>query len=85
MTIDDKKNPAYPCVPMQDNLGRLIAPIPGFTKFEMAVLQIICSKEQSYNVLSDFRIVKDSIDLANEFFKQINQLKQDENNKPTIL
>ena len=84
MTIEDKKNPAFPCVPMQDNLGRLIAPIPGYSKFELAVLYILCSKEKSYNALSDKIIVRDSISLANEFFNQINQIKQDEN-KPTIL
>ena len=85
MKIENKTNPAFPCVPIQDNLGRFLAPIPGFTKFEMAVLQIVCSKEQSYNALSDQRIVKDSIDLANGFLKQIEQLKHDEANKPTIL
>lgn len=82
---ENKINPAFPCVPIQDNLGRIIAPIPGMSKFEMAVLQIVCSKEKSYNALSDKIIVKDSIDLANEFFKQIDQIKKDEANKPTIL
>lgn len=85
MKIENKTNPAFPCVPIQDNLGRFLAPIPGFTKFEMAVLQIVCSKEQTYNALSNKVIVADSILLANEFFKQLEELKQHEAEKPTIL
>lgn len=85
MKIENKTNPAFPCVPIQDNLGRFLAPIPGFTKFELAVLNIICSKEKSYNALPDSRLVKDSIDLANEFFKQLEIYKENEAAKPTIL
>jgi len=68
------QNPAFPCMPIQDNLGRLVAPIPGMTKFEYAVLQIVCAKDSSdsYATISDRTMVKEAIDLVNEIFKQLN-------------
>jgi len=68
------QNPAFPCMPIQDNLGRLIAPIPGMTKYEYAVLQIICAKESSnsYATISDRTMVKEAIELVNEIFNQLN-------------
>jgi hypothetical protein len=33
-------SPAFPCVPIQDNFGRLIAAIPGMSKLEYFTLQI---------------------------------------------
>jgi hypothetical protein len=69
------QNPAFPCMPIQDNLGRLVAPIPGMTKFEYAVLQIVCAKDSrdSYATISDRTMVKEAIDLVNEIFKQLNE------------
>jgi hypothetical protein len=68
------KNPAFPCMPIQDNLGRLVAPIPGLTKYEYAVLQIVCAKDSSnsYATISDKTMVKEAIELVNEIFKQLN-------------
>jgi hypothetical protein len=36
----NEQQPAFPCVPMQDNFQRLIAPIPGMTKLEYFTLMI---------------------------------------------
>ena len=68
-------NPAFPCMPIQDNLGRLVAPIPGMTKFEYAVLQIVCAKDSgnSYATISDKTMVREAIELVNEIFKQLNE------------
>ena len=38
--------PAFPCVPIQDNYGRLIAPIPGVTKLEYFTLKIWINKNK---------------------------------------
>ena len=72
---DNLKNPAFPCMPIQDNLGRLVAPIPGLTKYEFAVLQIVSAKDasNSYATISDRTMVKEAIDLVNEIFKQLNE------------
>ena len=32
--------PAYPCMPIKDEFGRIIAAIPGFTKYEQVLLSI---------------------------------------------
>ena len=69
--------PAFPCLPIQDKFGQLIAPIPGWTKFEYAVLQIVCAKESYGSADKDHFLVKNSIALATEFFKQINDLKNE--------
>ena len=68
-------NPAFPCMPIQDNLGRLVAPIPGFTKYEFAVLQIVAAKDasNSYATISDKTMVREAIELVNEIFKQLNE------------
>lgn len=74
------KTPAFPCIPAQDQFNRIYAPIPGFSKFEYAVLLIIQAKENNYNAISDKTLVKDSIRLATEFFKQINELDNEKDN-----
>lgn len=37
---NNANSPAFPCVPIQDNFGRLIAAIPGMSKLEYFTLQI---------------------------------------------
>lgn len=38
---ENKKQPALPCVPVQDNLGRIVAPIPGLNKEEFVFLHLL--------------------------------------------
>jgi hypothetical protein len=76
----NSKTPAFPCIPAQDQFNRIYAPIPGWSKFEFAVLMIMTAKEQTYNTLSNKTVVRDSIALAEEFFNQINQLNNEKDN-----
>ena len=78
--------PAYPCMPTQDNLGRVVALIPGFTKYEEVLLRIICAKEQSnaYNSLSNEALFRDSMKLADIFFDKLNSVKDDSASTPII-
>jgi hypothetical protein len=82
---DNLKNPAFPCMPIQDNLGRLVAPIPGFTKYEYSVLQIVAAKDagNSYATISDRTMVKEAIELVNEIFKQLNE-QNEKDTSPVI-
>jgi hypothetical protein len=75
------KTPAFPCILSQDQFGQIYAPIPGFNKFEYAVLMIMASKESHYNTVSDLTLVRDSIRLANEYFKQLNELNNEKDEK----
>jgi hypothetical protein len=80
------EQPAYPCMPSQDNLGRVVALIPGFTKYEEVLLRILCSKEQSgaYNSVSNESLFRDSMKLADIFFDKINSVKDDSATTPII-
>lgn len=82
----DRNQPAYPCMPTQDNLGRVVALIPGFTKYEEVLLRILCSKEQSgaYNSLSSESLFRDSMNLADIFFDKLNSVKDEPNTTPII-
>ena len=46
MKNNNQDLPAFPCVPMQDNFQRLIAPIPGMTKLEYFALMIYSNNIQ---------------------------------------
>lgn len=39
--MENQHQPAFPPQVAQDNLGRLIAPIPGMTKLEYAAIQLL--------------------------------------------
>ena len=67
--------PAFPCVPIQDNFGRLIAAIPGITKLEYFALKIYCSAEN----LIDYEA---AIDEAKQFLNAI-ELDQYTTNEKT--
>jgi len=82
----DRNHPAYPCMPTQDNLGRVVALIPGFSKYEEVLLRILCAKENSgaYNTISNESLFRDSIILADLFFDKLNSKKDEPNNTPII-
>lgn len=78
--------PAYPCMPIKDEFGRIIAAIPGFTKYEQVLLSIVCAKES--NSRTGFKdnpsnILKEAQTLTDEYFKTLQKLqdaKEDTNN-----
>jgi len=82
----DRNHPAYPCMPTQDNLGRVVALIPGFSKYEEVLLRILCAKESSdaYNSVSNEALFRDSIILADLFFEKLNSKKDEPTNTPII-
>ena len=72
------EQPAFPCMPLQDSLGRLMAPFPGFTKYEEVLLRIVCAKEANgiYNTLSDESLFRDAISMANLFFEKLEKIHE---------
>lgn len=70
--------PAYPCMPIKDEFGRIIAAIPGFTKYEQVLLSIVCAKES--NSRTGFKdnpsnILKEAQTLTDEYFKTLQKLQ----------
>ena len=73
--------PAFPCVPIQDNFGRLIAAIPGITKLEYFALKIYCGAE----TLIDYEM---AINEAKEFLNALEKAQittNEENTEAKIL
>lgn len=70
--------PAFPCVPIQDNFGRLIAAIPGITKLEYFSLKIWCTCNVSTLDISRRISHQDAIIEAE---KLLNELEQYQNKK----
>jgi hypothetical protein len=77
---NNANSPAFPCVPIQDNFGRLIAAIPGITKLEYFALKIYCSAEN----LIDYEA---AIEEAEEFFNALekHQNKKNDSTEAKIL
>jgi len=69
---ENHEQPARPCMPLQDTMGRLVAPFPGFTKYEEVLLRILCAKEQNgmYDSLSNETLFRDSMTLTDLFFEK---------------
>lgn len=68
--------PAFPCMPIQDNLGRLVAPIPGFTKYEYVVLKIYCGLV--INDIDDhYTNMTCAMNAAKIYFEKINSKEDD--------
>jgi hypothetical protein len=73
---ENKQQPALPCVPVQDNLGRIVAPIPGMNKEEYVFLHllsaVITNKENKLGISTekhdDIRTAKT---YTNLFFEQM--------------
>jgi hypothetical protein len=70
------KQPAFPCVPLQDSLGRFIAPISGMNKLEYFAIKIYCSLKNP--------VMSDCIKLAEEYIDLIDKHLTNEptENKP---
>ena len=75
----EKNDPAFPVTPIQDQFGRLLAPIAGMSKYEYVVLQIYAGVLANANATD---AVKEAIDYAkyaaNKYF---DELKSNENEK----
>jgi len=69
------KQPAFPCYPIQDSLGRFIAPIPGLNKLEYFAIKIYCTLKDP--------VMADCIKLAAEYLDLIDQKILETENKPT--
>lgn len=82
----DKNAPAFPCMPVQDQFGRLVAPIPGMTKYEQVLLHILCAKEMQNNQsrIATSTLLKECTILANEYFLTLEKLQDEKENTPVI-
>jgi hypothetical protein len=78
-----KNDPALPCMPIQDSLGRLIAPIPGFTKYEFVTLEIYKGLINKLYDDHDSEFESDGVmhvacEIADSYFNILNQNHADE-------
>ena len=79
--------PAYPCMPIKDEFGRIIAAIPGFTKYEQVLLSILCAKESQNNKsnIGVSTLLKECEVLANEYFKTLEKLQNAKEDNPSVI
>lgn len=68
--------PAFPCVPIQDNFGRLIAAIPGITKLEYFTLKIWSSRDVLY-IDSYQEAIDDAVNLLTALEQYQNKKNED--------
>jgi hypothetical protein len=82
----EKNAPAFPCMPAQDQFGRIYAPIPGMTKYEQVLLQILCAKESQNNKsnIGISTLLKECTILADEYFLTLEKLQDAKENTPVI-
>ena len=66
MKNNNQDLPAVPCVPMQNNFQRLIAPIPGMTKLEYFALMIYSNNIQECLPQTAITLAKELLELLNE-------------------
>ena len=82
----DKNAPAFPVMPVQDQFGRLVAPIPGLTKYEHVLLSILCAKESQNNQsrIGLSTLLKECTILADEYFLTLEKIENAKENTPVI-
>jgi hypothetical protein len=82
----DKNAPALPCMPIQDQFGRLVAPIPGMSKYEYVLLNILCAKEMQNNhsKIGLSTLLKECTILADEYFLTLEKLQDEKEASPVI-
>ena len=82
----DKNAPAFPVMPVQDQFGRLVAPIPGLTKYEHGLLSILCAKEMQNNQsrIGLSTLLREAETLAHEYFLNLEKLQDEKENSPVI-
>ena len=55
MNNDNQQQPAFPCMPIQDQYNRLIAPIPGMSKLEYDLKKRLSQIEYDLKKSADYR------------------------------
>ena len=75
-----------PCMPIQDQFGRLVAPIPGMSKYEYVLLQILCAKEMQNNQsrIGLSTLLRECTILADEYFLTLEKLQDEKEASPVI-
>lgn len=79
--------PAYPCMPVKDEFGRIVAAIPGFTKYEQVLLSIVCAKEGNPGAYKDTpsMILKEAQILTDEYFKTLQKLQDAKEDTTNVI
>ena len=83
----DKNAPALPCMPIQDQFGRLVAPIPGMSKYEYVLLNILCAKEMQNNhsKIGLSTLMRECTILADEYFLTLEKLQNENENNIKVI
>lgn len=83
----DKNAPAFPVMPVQDQFGRLVAPIPGLTKYEHVLLSILCAKEMQNNQsrIGLSTLLKECTILADEYFLTLEKINNENENNTKVI
>jgi hypothetical protein len=83
----DKNAPALPCMPIQDQFGRLVAPIPGMSKYEYVLLNILCAKEMQNNhsKIGLSTLMRECTILADEYFLTLEKLQNENENNTKVI
>lgn len=83
----DKNAPAFPVMPVQDQFGRLIAPIPGMTKYEHVLLSILCAKEMQNNQsrIGLSTLLREAETLTNEYFLTLEKIQNENENNTKVI
>ena len=82
---NNANSPAFPCVPIQDNFGRLIAAIPGMTKLEYVTIQIFISSCPYLKHLPIEAMIKEASGLLQAIEEYQNKQNNEENTETKIL
>jgi len=82
----NKKDPAFPCMPIQDQFNRLVAPIPGMTKYEYVLLKMYS------NILSNpgagfgnRDTIKHALLATDLYFEHLKNLENEKETTATII
>jgi hypothetical protein len=83
----DKNAPAFPVMPVQDQFARLVAPIPGLTKYEHVLLEILCAKESQNNKsnIGISTLLRECETLANEYFLTLEKIANENENNTKVI
>ena len=94
----EKNHPAFPVMPIQDQFGRLVAPIAGMTKYEHVMLNIYIEfikwekekegfiSQEEWDELVDLKLAfYRAADAADIYFDLINDEQHEKETAPTII
>jgi hypothetical protein len=74
-------------MPVRDDFGRIVAAIPGLTKYEHVLLSILCAKESQNNKsnIGVSTLLRECEILANEYFKTLEKLQDEKQNDTSVI